>query len=67
VPDDGRALASERGDEAGDVVDERRQVERPLELGLPVAAEVGRDRAVAGGGECGELVAPRAAELGEAV
>jgi hypothetical protein len=67
VPDDGRPFATERGHEARGVVHERRQVVRPAELRLAVAAQVGRDRPVSGRGERRQLVAPRPAELGEAV
>ena len=67
VADDDRPLAAERPDERGSVVDERPEVERPLELRLAVAAQVGCDRPVAGAGQGGKLVPPRAPELGEAV
>jgi hypothetical protein len=67
VPDEHRSLAAERGDEPGDVVDERADVVRAPALGLPVAAQVGCDRAVAGLAECGELMPPGAPQLGEAV
>jgi hypothetical protein len=67
VPDHDRPLATERCNEAGDIADERPQVVGSAELGLAVAPQVGRDRAVPGRGEGGELVPPRASELREAV
>ena len=67
VSDDGRALAAERLDQPGRVVAERSQVVRAARLGAVVAAHVRRDRAVAGRRERGQLMAPRARELGEAV
>ena len=67
VTDDYRPLAAERRDQRCCVVDERPQVVRPLQLGLPVATQIGGDRSIPGGGEGGQLVLPRAPELGEAV
>ena len=67
VPDDDRAFAPERFDEPGHVADERADVVRPAQLRLAVPAQVGRDGPVPGRGERGELVAPRARELGKAV
>lgn len=67
VPDDHRALAAERRDQRLDVAGERAEVVRPARAGAAVAAQVGRDGAVAGRRERRQLVAPRPAELGEAV
>jgi hypothetical protein len=67
VPDDDCPLPAQRGDEAGRVVDERRQVVWAAELGVAVAPQVGGDGAVPGLGERRELVPPRAPELGEPV
>jgi hypothetical protein len=70
VPDERRRGLAERVDEAEHVVDERGHAVRG-QLGggggPPVAAHVGGDGVVSGGGERGELVAPGIPELGEAV
>ena len=67
MADDDGTFAPERRDEAGGVLDERRQVVRPAELGAAVAPQVGGDGAVAGSAERAELMPPRATELGKAV
>ena len=67
MADDDGLVAPEGGDEARGVLDERRQVVRPAELGAAVAPQVGGDGAVAGYAERAELVTPRATELGKAV
>ena len=67
MADDDGPFAPEGGDEAGGVLDERRQVVRPAELRAAVAPQVGGDGAVAGSAERPELMAPRATELGKAV
>jgi hypothetical protein len=67
VPDHDCTLPAERGDEAGSVVDERRQVVRAAELGVAVAPQVGGDDPIPGLGERDELVPPRAPELGKPV
>jgi hypothetical protein len=67
VADDDGPVAPEGGDEARGVLDERRQVVRPAELGAAVAPQVGGDGAVAGSAERAELMPPRATELGKAV
>ena len=67
MADDGGPFAPEGGDEPRGVLDERRQVVRPAELGAAVAPQVGGDGAVAGSAERAELMPPRATELGKAV
>jgi hypothetical protein len=67
VADDDGPVSLEGGDEARGVLDERRQVVRPAELGAAVAPQVGGDGAVAGSAERAELMPPRATELGKAV
>ena len=68
VPDDDRVAGAERLDHPGDVL---RQGDRVVAVGglvgAAVAAQVHRDGAVAGPGQCRELVAPGPPELGEAV
>jgi hypothetical protein len=67
VPDDRRPFPTQRPDEGGHVARERLRVVRPASLRLAVAAQVGRDGAVSGGRQRGQLVAPGARQLREAV
>jgi hypothetical protein len=67
VPDDDGTFAAEGMDEPGDVTGQRGCPIRAAALAATVSAQVGCDGTVPGVGERGELVAPRARELWEAV
>jgi hypothetical protein len=67
VGDDVRPLPAEGADERGDVRGQGRRVVGPASLRLAVAPQVGRDRAEAGARERGQLRAPGARQLREAV
>ena len=67
---DHRLFGAERIDDADHVADQVKQcvlVDRLRPVGLAVAAHVGRDHAISGGRERGELMAPRVPGLGKSV
>src|SRR3984893_3325577 len=70
MADDRAPVDFERVEHSNDVVDQFAHpvsLDRLRTIGFTVAALVGRDSAKAGGGECGNLMAPGVPELGEAV